>query len=75
MALTGRAAALKRRIPKRATNDIGSPVATLFGMFSLFPERQNWPNELFVLTENIAGRETAINARLNSVEAPDIETA
>jgi hypothetical protein len=28
-----------------------------------------------VLTENIEGREAIINARLNSVEAPDIEAA
>jgi hypothetical protein len=28
----------------------------------------------FVLTENIVGREVAINARLNSVEAPNTET-
>ena len=29
----------------------------------------------FVLTENIAGREAVINARLNPVEAPDMEAS
>jgi hypothetical protein len=30
---------------------------------------------VFVLTENIVGWEAVINARLNSVETPDIEAA